>query len=195
MNKKTKLQKVVFFCKEYKVLTYASLLFLTITTNIIRKDYNDLQERFYQNETKLAQVEALNKSMVKGVVYYNNGLKFIPMASWKKKKVGSEFIGNFFNKTYVEIFGHQFGHNANNLIGRNNFQLGVPKSIAQRYYENDVAVAITGRPMLSQENYFDSIGRFRRIDAIKWRELRGIDTLVNGMVLKFYPFVKEDDDE
>lgn len=70
-------------------------------------------------------------------------------------------------------------------MGKNNFQL-FPKSIAQIYYENDVAVSVLGSKLESIERFKDKSGKSLDLKVVKWRDINdNKDTLVYGMIKEF----------
>lgn len=197
MNRFLKKNKIIKFLKKlseaeknHKILTYISLLFLTINLYVLRK--SDIKKTIdienYKNEVKVLKVNFENevKALKVNLITYNRSFEDFPIPYWEKKKVGNQFVSQYFNPVYVDFFGHEFNYNRYNIIGKNNFQLGYSKDIAQRYYENDVAVAITGDDLYTTEFYKDSLGSVRKIDVLKWRKIIGKDTLVPGMVLRVY---------
>jgi len=197
MNKISQKLKIFLFKiesieKKYKkIFYYAPLIFLSITTLNTRKELTSVTSELVDVKLKFAELKQINTTLIEKVAYYNQDFKYFPLPTWKKKKVGNEFIGSFFNQAYVNVFGHHFDYNSNNLIGKNNFQLGYSYAIAEKYRYNDSVIAFTGKHQVTRENYIDSLLRFRKIDVLKWRELRNEDTLIPGTVLKFYPYKKE----
>ena len=185
-------EKVKYLEKKYKkVFYYVPLLFLMLTTWKTRKELISVTSELLDVKLKFAELTQINTTLIEKVAYYNQDFKYFPLPTWKKKKVGNEFIGSFFNQQYVNVFGHNFDYNSNNLIGKNNFQLGFSYDVAERYRYNDSVIAVTGKHQVTKENYIDSLLRLRKIDVLKWRELRNEDTLIPGTVLKFYPYKKE----
>ncbi|WP_435415858.1 hypothetical protein [Polaribacter aestuariivivens] len=177
--------------RRFKITTRIWLIFLSVSLFLLREENSSIKLELSEAKIKIASFEKENLTLKTKVAFFNNGFRFFPLAIWKKKKAGNQYIGSYFNPPYVSIFGHLFDYDATNLIGKNNFELGYPLKTAIRFRKNDSVIAHTGIPQILPEDYIDSIGRFRDIDVLKWRELREVDTLINGTVLKFYPPKKQ----
>ena len=60
--------------------------------------------------------------------------------------------------------------------------------MAQLYYENDVAVSITGKKRESIEESINKNGETIELKVIKWRDIKdNKDTLIYGMVKEILP--------
>lgn len=178
-------KKVVFIQKKYKLISNASLLFLVLTGVFLRSENKEIYKILNDTQKELIKTKGEVKFLKANVISYNRSLENFPFPIWQKKKVGGQFVMQYLNTKYVDVFGHIFNYNIYNVIGKNNFQLGYPKKVAQNYYENDIAVSIIGNSLRTVEPYIDSLRLKKRIKVVKWRELRGKDTLVNGMVYEF----------
>ena len=85
------------------------------------------------------------------------------------------------------MVGHDFNNNEYEIMGKNDFEL-FPKNIAQLYYENDIAVSITGEDLNVVENIVDKHGNIRKAKVIKWRYIKdNKDTLIYGMIKELLP--------
>ncbi len=124
------------------------------------------------------------------MVIFNRNYEGFPLPVWQKVKRGDEFIMQYINPEYVVHFGHTFNNNQYEGIGKNNFDLFPPK-IAQVFYENDIAVSITGESLETIENFIDKDGNLQKLEVIKWRSIKdNNDTLVYGMVKRIIPIEK-----
>jgi hypothetical protein len=161
--------------KKHKIITYASLLFLTLSTYFLRNENQVLKVEF-------AKLEQKNIGLVQNMVIFNRNYEGFPLPVWQKVKRGDKFIIQYINPTYVDFFGHHFDNDQFAVIGKTIFDL-FPKNLAQTNYENDVAVSVTGKKLESIEETTDINGEKLSLRVIKWREIKqGKDTLIYGMV-------------
>ena len=171
--------------KKHKLITYVSLLFLTISTYFLRSENQKVKIKF-------ATLQERNKSLKGNMMLYNQSMGNFPLPVWQKVKRGNRFIVQYVNPKYVDMLGHLFknGENASAHIGKNNFEL-FPQKYAQEFYEKDLAVAITGKRLNSLDEIFDKEGKKAYIKVVKWRQIKdNKDTLIYGMVKEFIPFKK-----
>lgn len=170
--------------KKHKVITYASLLFLTVSTYFLRTENQNVKIEF-------ATLKEQNLNLKKNMILFNRNYEGFPLPVWQKVKRGNQFIVQYINPMYVTKFGHIFNNDQYALIGKNNFAL-FPKGIAQLYYENDVAVSITGKKLERTEESINKDGNTIQLKVIKWREIRdNKDTLIYGMVKEILPLKKD----
>lgn len=161
--------------KKHKIITYASLLFLTVSTYFLRTENQDVKISF-------ATLKERNLNLKQNMIIFNRTYENFPLPVWQKVKRGGEFIIQYINPEYVNEFGHIFDNDQYALIGKNNFDI-FPENIAQLYYENDVAVSRTGAELESIEEFIDKDGKKLKLKVIKWRDISdNRDTLVYGMV-------------
>lgn len=185
MNKLTLKSKKVLFNvsrleKKHKIITYCSLLFLTASTYFLRTENQQVKVEY-------ARLEEKSKSLKHNMIIFNRNYEDFPLPVWQKVKRGDKFIIQYINPEYVNQFGHIFKYDQYALIGKNNFDI-FPKKLAQTYYENDIAVAITGLKVESLEKAFDKVGNILKLKVIKWREIKdNKDTLIFGMVKEIIP--------
>jgi hypothetical protein len=166
--------------KKHKIITYASLLFLTVSTYLLRSENQEIKINF-------AMLKERNENLKHNMVIFNRNYEGFPLPVWQKVKRGNEFIIQYINPEYVNKFGHIFNNDRYALIGKNNFAL-FPKNIAQLYYENDVAVSIVGKEIESIEESLDKKGNIIKLKVIKWRDIKdNKDTLIYGMVKEILP--------
>lgn len=166
--------------KKHKIITYASLLFLTVSTYFLRTENQNIKIDY-------ATMQEKNNSLKHNMVIFNRNFEDFPLPIWQKVKRGDEFIMQYTNPVYVEKFGHIFENDKYAIIGKNNFEI-FPKKIAQSYYENDVAVAITGTKRESIVESLDKNGNRINLKVVKWREIKNNkDTLVYGMIKDILP--------
>jgi hypothetical protein len=166
--------------KKHKIITYASLLFFTISTYFLRTENQDIKINY-------AMLKERNSNLKYNMILFNRNYEGFPLPVWQKVKRGDEFIIQYINPEYVNKFGHIFNSDQYAVIGKNNFDL-FPKNIAQLYYENDVAVSITGAKIETIEKSFDKNGNTIKLKVIKWRDIKdNKDTLVYGMVKEILP--------
>jgi hypothetical protein len=167
--------------KKHKVITYASLLFLTVSTYFLRSENQNVKIDF-------ATLQERNISLKQNLITFNRSYKKFPLPIWQKVKRGDQFFINYINPVFVKMFSHDFNNNEYEIIGKSDFEL-FPKKIAQLYYENDVAVSITGENLNVIEKIVDKDGNIISVEVIKWREIRdNKDTLVYGMIKQILPF-------
>lgn len=161
--------------KKHKIITYVSLLFLTVSTYFLRSENQNVKIEY-------ATIKERNLNLQKNMVIYNRSYEDFPLPVWQKVKRGDKFIIQYINPTYIQWFGQNFNYDRYNVIGKTNFEV-FPKKIAQLFYEHDVAVAITGDVISDIENQTDIDGKNIKISVLKWRSIRNEkDTLVYGMV-------------
>lgn len=164
--------------KKHKLITYASLMFLTVSTYFLRSENENVKIEY-------ATLKERNASLQQNVLIFNRNYEEFPLPIWQKVKRGDKFIMNYLNPEYVKQFGHIFKYNVYDVIGKNNFEL-FPKSIAQSYYEHDITVSITGGALESIEHSLDKDGNPIKLLVLKWRDIKNEkDTLVYGMVKEF----------
>ena len=185
MNKLTLKSKQVLFRvsnleKKHKIITYCSLLFLTASTYFLRTENQQVKIDY-------ARLQEKSKGLKHNMIIFNRNYEDFPLPVWQKVKRGGKFIIQYINPEYVNNFGHTFNYDQYALIGKNNFEI-FPKKIAQIYYENDIAVAITGIEVESLEKGLDKFGKILNLKVIKWREIKdNKDTLIYGMVKEILP--------
>lgn len=161
--------------RKHKVITYASLLFLTISTYFLRTENQRVKVDY-------AIVKERNLNLKQNMVIFNRSYEEFPLPVWQKVKRGNEFIMQYTNPAFVKEFGHFFNNDQYLVIGKNNFELW-PKKSAQIFYENDIAVSITGTDLTTNEEFVDKSGAPINAHVLKWRSIRdNKDTLVYGMV-------------
>ncbi|WP_397447363.1 hypothetical protein [Polaribacter sp. R77954] len=161
--------------KRHKIITYASLLFLTISTYFLRTENQDIKIDY-------AMLQERNENLKQNMVIFNRNYEGFPLAIWQKVKRGDQFIMQYVNPIYVSKFGHLFQYNKYALIGKNNFA-NYPEKIAQSNYESDIAVAIIGKKIESIVKSIDKEGKVIQLKVLKWRDIKdNRDTLIYGMV-------------
>jgi hypothetical protein len=161
--------------KKHKIITYASLLFLTVSAYFLRTENQNIKINF-------AALQERNINLKQNMIIFNRNYEGFPLPIWQKVKRGNEFIFQYINPEYVTKLGHIFNNDQYALMGKNNFAL-FPKKIAQLYYENDVAVSITGKKRESIEESIDKDGNIIQLKVLKWRSIKeNKDTLIYGMV-------------
>lgn len=164
--------------KKHKVITYASLLFLTVSTYFLRTENQRIKIDF-------ASLKEKNTSLKQNMVLFNRNYENFPLPVWQKVKRGNEFIIQYVNPEYVKRLGHLFNYDPYEQIGKNNFE-NFGEKYGQKYYENDVAVAITGKELESIDETFDKDSIPMFVKVIKWRDINdNKDTLIYGMVKQF----------
>lgn len=177
------LVKLSILEKKHKVITYASLLLLSISTYFLRSDNEQLKIGF-------ASLIEKNISLKKNMLIFNSSYENFPLSVWQKVKRGNQFIIQYVNPKNVKLFGHDFNYDEFEIMGKNNFQL-FPKSIVQIYYENDVAVSVLGSKLESIERFKDKSGKSLDLKVVKWRDIKdNKDTMVYGMVKEIIPINK-----
>jgi hypothetical protein len=169
---------------KHKIITYASLLFLSISTYFLRTENQNFKIEF-------ASLKERNIALKQNMIIFNRNYEVFPLPVWQKVKRGNRFIIQYVNPKYVEKLGHLFKYDYNAHIGKDNFDL-FEKKLAQEYYEKDLAVAITGDRLHSIDEIFDTEGKQAFVEVVKWRQItKDKDTLVYGMVKKFIKNNKE----
>jgi hypothetical protein len=166
--------------KKHKIITYASLLFLTISTYFLRTENENVK-------IESATLKEKNIGLIQNLIIFNRTYEGFPLPIWQKVKRGDKFIMNYINPEFLKMIGHDFNNNEYEIMGKNDFEL-FPQNIAQLYYENDIAVSITGEDLNVVENIIDKDGNIRKAKVIKWRYIKdNKDTLIYGMVKEFLP--------
>jgi hypothetical protein len=166
--------------KKHKIITYASLLFLTISTYFLRSENENVK-------IESATLKEKNIGLIQNLIIFNRSYEGFPLPIWQKVKRGDKFIMNYINPEFLKMVGHDFNNNEYEIMGKNDFEL-FPQNIAQLYYENDIAVSITGEDLNVVENIIDKDGNIRKAKVIKWRYIKdNKDTLIYGMVKEFLP--------
>jgi hypothetical protein len=185
MNKLRLKSKQILFVfsdieKKHKIITYASLLFLTISTYFLRTENENVK-------IESATLKEKNIGLIQNLIIFNRTYEGFPLPIWQKVKRGDKFIMNYINPEFLKMVGHDFDNNEYEIMGKNDFEL-FPQNIAQLYYENDIAVSITGEDLNVVENIIDKDGNIRKAKVIKWRYIKdNKDTLIYGMVKEFLP--------
>ena len=185
MNKLRVKSKQILFVfsdleKKHKIITYASLLFLTISTYFLRTENENVK-------IESATLKEKNIGLIQNLIIFNRSYEGFPLPIWQKVKRGDKFIMNYINPEFLKMIGHDFDNNEYEIMGKNDFEL-FPQNIAQLYYENDIAVSITGEDLNVVENIIDKDGNIRKAKVIKWRYIKdNKDTLIYGMVKEFLP--------
>ena len=164
--------------KKHKVITYVSLLFLTVSTYFLRTENQKVKIDF-------ATLKERNESLTRNMVIFNRNYENFPQPVWQKIKQGNEFIMKYVNPEYVNRIGHLFNYNKYEQIGKNNFENFGP-IFGQKYHENDMSVSITGKELETIEETTDKDGKLIYVKSIKWRDINdNKDTLVYGMIKEF----------
>lgn len=185
MNKLTIKSKQILFVfsnleKKHKIITYVSLLFLTVSTYFLRSENEDVKIEF-------ATLQQRNIGLKQNLIIFNRSYEGFPLPIWQKVKRGDKFIMNYINPEFLKMVGHDFNNNEYEIMGKNDFEL-FPQNIAQLYYENDIAVSITGEDLNVVENIIDKDGNIRKAKVIKWRYIKdNKDTLIYGMIKELLP--------
>lgn len=176
------LQIFTFFSsleRNHKLITYASLLFLSISGYFLRAGNEEMKVKF---ATLTEHTEGVKQKMS----IYNEVYEDFPLPVWQKVKRGNKYIMQYVNPEYVVQFGHLFDYDKHFQIGKSNFDL-FPKKFAQKFYEDDVEVAVTGDKLEVVEEIICAENKPLYLKVIKWREVKNNkDTLVYGMVKKYY---------
>ncbi|MDD7913462.1 hypothetical protein [Polaribacter ponticola] len=155
-------------------------MFLTVSTYFLRTENQDIKVDF-------ATLQERNANLKDNMVIFNRSYEDFPLPVWQKVKRGDEFIINYVNPEYLNKFGHNFEEGKYGVIGKNNFDL-FPAKIAQLYYENDIAVSVTGAIIETIEESIDKDGNIMKLRIVKWRDIKDKkDTLVYGMVKEILP--------
>ena len=164
--------------KKHKVITYVSLLFLTVSTYFLRTENQKVKIDF-------ATLKERNESLTRNMVIFNRNYENFPQPVWQKIKQGNEFIMKYVNPEYVNRIGHLFNYDKYEQIGKNNFENFGP-NFGQKYQENDMSVSITGKELETIEETTDKDGKLIYVKSIKWRDINdNKDTLVYGMIKEF----------
>jgi len=172
------LVKLSILEKKHKVITYASLLLLSISTYFLRSDNEQLKIRF-------ASLKEKNISLKKNMLIFNSNYENFPLPVWQKVKRGNQFIMKYVNPEYVNRIGHLFNYDKYEQIGKNNFENFGP-IYGQKYHEKDISVSITGKELETIEETIDKDGKLIYVKSIKWRDINdNKDTLVYGMIKEF----------
>lgn len=165
--------------KKHKVITYASLLFLTVSTYFLRTENQRIKIDF-------DSIKERNKNLKNNMVIFNRNYENFPFPVWQKIKKGDEFIMQYINKEYIKRFGHLFNYDPFAQIGKNNYEL-YPVELADRYHKDDLLVAQSQDNIEVVDNTLDKDGKPLYAKTIKWREIKERDTLIYGIVKEFIP--------
>lgn len=165
--------------KKHKVITYASLLFLTVSTYFLRTENQRIKIDF-------DSIKERNKNLKNNMVIFNRNYENFPFPVWQKIKKGDEFIMQYINKEYIKRFGHLFNYDPFAQIGKNNYEL-YPVELADRYHKDDLLVAQSQDNIEVVDNTLDKNGKPLYAKTIKWREIKERDTLIYGIVKEFIP--------
>lgn len=183
-----KIRRILFFIsnleKRHKIITYCTLLLLTILGYLLRSENKDVN-------VETATLVEKNLHLKGNMLIFNSSYENLPLPVWQKVKRGNHFILQYVNPVYVENFGHLINYSQFEVIGKNNFEI-FPKKLAQSYYEGDVAVAITGKEIESFYYPLDKNGKLIKIKVLKWRKIRdNKDTLIYGIIKEILPYDKK----
>lgn len=164
--------------KKHKIITYASLLFLTVSTYFLRTENQNIK-------IKYATLKERSTSLKRNMIIFNRNYEGFPLPVWQKVKRGNRFIVQYVNPEYVKKMGHLFEYDAFAPIGKDNFDL-YDEKYAQEYFEKDLAVAVTGDVLNSVDKIIDIEGKQAFEKVIRWRQIKNNkDTLIYGMVKEF----------
>lgn len=164
--------------KKHKVITYVSLLFLTVSIYFLRTENQKIKIDF-------ATLKERNESLTRNMVIFNRNYENFPQPVWQKIKQGNEFIMKYVNPEYVNRIGHLFNYDKYEQICKNNFENFGP-IYGQKYNEKDMSVSITGKELETIEETIDKDGKLIYVKSIKWRDINdNKDTLVYGMIKEF----------
>lgn len=167
--------------KKHKIITYFSLLFLTVSTYFLRTENRNVKGNYQVLKERSSNLE-------QNMVLFNRNYEGFPLPVWQKIKRGNEFIMQYVNPEFVNIFGKNFNKDEYAFIGKNNFEL-FSEDIAEIYYKNDIDVSINGNELECDEETLDVNGNLLKLKVIKWRKIKdNKDTLVYGMVKEIIPF-------
>ncbi|MBU3010437.1 hypothetical protein KO506_03420 [Polaribacter vadi] len=169
--------------KKHKIITYISLLFLTVSTYFLRTENQNVKVNY-------AILKEESSNLKYNMVLFNRNYEGFPLPVWQKIKKGNEFIIQYINPEYVKEFGHIFNNDKYELLGKNNFEL-FPDKIAQEYFVHDITVSKTGKKIEGLEKVVDKHGNIITLKVIKWRKIKSNkDTLVYGMVKEILPYTE-----
>ena len=170
--------------KKHKVITYASLLFLTVSTYFLRTENQRIKLDFQK-------LKENNTDLQNNMVIFNRNYENFPLPVWQKVKRGNKFIMEYINPEYIKRFGHLFNYNEYEQIGKSNFD-NFPEDLAKIYYKNDSMVAATGKEMEMIEVAEDINKNIISLKNIKWRDINdNNDTLIYGMIKEFIEVKKQ----
>lgn len=164
--------------KKHKIITYASLLFLTVSTYFLRTENQNVKIEY-------ATIKEKNLGLKQNMVIFNRNYENFPLPVWQKVKRGNRFIIQYVNPEFVNKMGHSFEYDAYAPIGKDNFEI-YSKKYAQDYHDKDLAVAITGKELNSKDEILNAKGKITYVKVVKWRQINNQnDTLVYGMIKEF----------
>lgn len=175
------------FEKKYRrIIYYGGLIGLSISVYTLNKKLAKSQIKYESSQIKIAQLEKDYETLKQNVIFYFRDFDEFPLPVWQKVKRGDEYIIQNANPQYVLDFGNNFNYNKFEIVGKNNFALGYPYKVAANYKKNDSIVAYTGETQRITEHYTDSLNVKRRVDVVKWRVLKKLDTLIYGIIINKY---------
>jgi hypothetical protein len=164
--------------KKHKVITYASLLFLTVSTYFLRTENQNVKIEY-------ATLKEQNLGLKHNMIIFNRNYESFPLPVWQKVKRGNRFVIQYVNPEYVKKMGHLFEYDSYAHIGKDNFDI-FPTKYAQEYHDKDLAVAITGEELNSIDEILDTEGKQAFVKVVKWRQINNDkDTLIYGMIKEF----------
>ncbi|APZ46476.1 hypothetical protein BW723_09280 [Polaribacter reichenbachii] len=167
--------------KKHKIVTYFSLLFLTVSTYFLRTENKNVKGNY-----KVLKEKSTN--LKQNMVLFNRNYEGFPLPVWQKLKRGNEFVMQYVNPEYVEKFGKAYDKDQYAFIGKNNFEL-FPEKLAEVYYKYDLEVSKNGKELECAEEAIDQFGNTLKLKVIKWRKIKdNNDTLIYGMVKEIIPF-------
>lgn len=164
--------------KKHKIITYSSLLFLTVSTYFVRTENQRIKIDFNS-------LKEVNKGLENNMVIFNRSFENFPMPVWQKIKKGDKFIMKYFNPEYIKKFGHLFNYDQYEQIGKDNIE-NFGETYGKLYDKNDLEVAKKGINIETVEETVDEFNKPMFVKNIKWRVIDdNNDTLVYGMIKKF----------
>lgn len=184
--------KKIFFTfsnleKKHKIITYFSLLFLTVSTYFLRTENKNVKGNY-------KVLKERNTNLEHNMVLFNRNYEGFPLPVWQKIKQGNQFIIQYVNPEFVNKFGKNFNKDKYAFIGKNNFEM-FPEKIAEIYFKNDIEVSNNGKELECDEKAIDANGTLLKLKVIKWRKIKdNKDTLVYGMVKEIIPYKKPIED-
>ena len=167
---------------KYKILSYATLFFLTLSNLHLRSENNQLALAISDLQVVVKSLEKDNLNVKDNMIIYNRDYEDFPLEYWEKAMIDKKFVAQYFNPKYVQSFGHHFDYDRFKYIGFTDFDI-YSKPIAERYFQVDSLVAKNGVPIKTNEFYLDKKGRKKKLRVIKWRKVVAGVKIICGMVL------------
>jgi hypothetical protein len=173
------------WCVKWKLFVYLPILFLYGKQHLQKQEYlateKELREKVLRHERKISSQETTIRQLIANMVISNSDLDDIPAPIAYKVKRGNTFKNNYCNVAYENDFLKKLHKTRADFINKTVFDL-YPPSRAGIYNHRDLEIAFTGTQKVFTNIAYDSLGIQHINDVLKWRKIKGNDTLIGVLI-------------